>query len=118
MLEKLRQIKDRGLSAALRLALNEKFSRYGKISNLRLDTSAHRLLVDVHLEGEIQETTLAVEEYELLRDGDAAVIRLGNITASRAWLERVMNDAADRMLQDRKLRVEHPAIAKVLSAVL
>lgn len=118
MLEKLRQLKDKGLSTALRLALNEKFSRYGKITALQLDTSAHHLHVDVLLEGEIKKTTLVVEEYELLRDGDAAVIRLGKITASRVWLEHVINDTADQMLEDRKLRVEHPAIAKVLSAVL
>lgn len=118
MLEKLRHIKDMGLSAALRLALNEKFSRYGRITALRLDTGSHRLGLDVLLEGESEQTALGVEQYELLRDGDVAVIRLGRISSSRPWLERIANDAADRLLQDRKLPVEHPAIAKVLSAIL
>lgn len=118
MLEKLRQIKDKGLSAALRLALNEKFARYGRISTLQLDTGAHQLRVDVLLDGESKETTLVVEQYDLLRDGDNAVIILGNVTASRPWLQHAINDAADSLLDKRKLRVEHPAIAKVLSAIL
>ncbi|MEF2144666.1 MAG: hypothetical protein V3573_04405 [Desulfovibrionaceae bacterium] len=118
MLQTLRQLKDRGLSAALRLALNEKFSRYGKITALRLDTGEHQLHVDVLLEGETDLTVLCVEKYGLQRDEDALLLELGHVTVSRPWLERVLNDAADRMLTDRKLRIEHPAVAKVLSAVL
>lgn len=111
-------MKDKGLSAALRLALNEKFSRYGKISALRLDTGAHELHVDVLLDGEAHETTLTVEQYDLLREGDGLVIILGNVAASRPWLEHIINDAADSLLENRKLPVEHPALAKVLSMVL
>jgi hypothetical protein len=46
------------------------------------------------------------------------VIILGQIAASRPWLERMINDAADSLLDNRKLPVEHPALAKVLSMVL
>lgn len=120
MLERLRQVKDKGLSAALRLALNEKLGRYGKITALRLDTGAHQLHVDVLLDGEPRETTLTVEQYDLLRgeDNQGLVIILGQIAASRPWLERMINDAADSLLDNRKLPVEHPALAKVLSMVL
>jgi hypothetical protein len=116
--ESLHALKDLGLSAAARAALNEQCRAYGTVTDLTVDTRSKTLRVALLLLGEAEAVELTLERYEVLRVEHGALLRLGPVRCPRPWVERLANDLADKLLDDRCWPLDHPALARLAHALL
>lgn len=86
--------KDALTSRAAQSFLNQRIARYGEIRSLRLDSGNKSGEVVCALLGEAEPITVRIDRYELRRNGNEAVVRLGQFSCSRPWLENLLNDYA------------------------
>jgi len=80
------RMKNAALGMALKAFVNERFSDYGEIQDLKVDTDASTLKLHALLRGERQAVTVTVERYELQREGDEVYVVLRSFSSSREWL--------------------------------
>jgi predicted oxidoreductase len=83
---------DASASLVARKMIEKRFSRYGTIRQLNLDSRTKQLRVEVMLAGEAEPITITVDRYEIVKttDGTAVVVRAAS--ASREWLNQVIAD--------------------------
>ncbi len=73
---------------------------YGTLKELKLDTRRRTIDAELELKGESQPVTIAISEYEIIEEADAAYLVLKGITTSREWLTTLARDfAVDRRLK-------------------
>lgn len=84
--------KDALASRAAQSFLNERFSRYGKVERLKIDSERKQMEVLFHLDGEPSPIAVRVGQYVIESEGAKRFIRVSNCTATRPWLQNVLND--------------------------
>ncbi len=84
--------KDAMTGAAARKFINDRISRYGSVSDLRLDSKAKTVEVTCKLEGEVSPVTVRIGRYEIEERGGKKFVRATSFTCSRPWLERALED--------------------------
>lgn len=84
--------KDLAISASLKIIAKKHLERFGNLLDLHLDSARKTLDVTMHLNGEDTPITLHLEDYAITRDGGKAAITIGNLRASREWIEQVARD--------------------------
>lgn len=80
------------LSTGLKSYLNGKYSRYGEVRQLNLDTKAHRIEAELLLKGEEQPVTVQAEYAISTDEAGNALLKLSNAQASRVWMQAVLDD--------------------------
>lgn len=118
MLEKLKHLKDKGLAKAVQAMLNEKYKKFGRVTNVVIDTTAHCVSADLDLVGEEQSLQLTLTRYEILQQGEQTLVRLGRIESSRAWLGMLLDDIADKTLDRRRYLIENRTVAELAKKLL
>jgi hypothetical protein len=99
--------KDALTSRAARTWANQLISRYGEVSDLRIDTRRKTVEVTCRLEGEASSITVNITNYEVITVGDKKYLSATRFSCTRLWLQNVLNDHGPRQ------RVELPAWAAV-----
>lgn len=59
---------------------------FGRVRNLKLDSRARRLEIELDLRGESEAVRVVVEDYRLSEGPDGLAIEAGKVTTSREWL--------------------------------
>lgn len=81
-----RRMKDAALGMALKAFVNDRFSDYGEVQDLKVDVDASRLQLHALLRGERHTVTVSVERYDLEREGEDVYVVLRTFSSSREWL--------------------------------
>lgn len=89
-----RAARDAVTSKAAQRFLNQKLARYGEVQTLRIDSHARQMEVVCRLLGESEPVTVRVEEYQLAESGGRKIVRIGQCSCSRPWLQNLLNDFA------------------------
>jgi len=87
----LGSLKNRAITTGLKVAINSKISRYGKVLKLELDTTAKSISMQLDLLGEQELITLTIDNY-IVDIASNAQITLNGIHTSRRWLDMVASD--------------------------
>jgi len=86
-------LKDSLASRAAKSMLAGRIERYGQLTELRIRSKEKMLLVQVMLTGEADEIIIVVDRYRVVpADGGKIAIVIEAITASREWLQLVLED--------------------------
>jgi hypothetical protein len=69
-----------------------KISRYGKLTDLRLNSKDRTILLELWLEGEQSSLVVEILGYRLTGDANAPLLTIEKARASRPWLDLLMQD--------------------------
>lgn len=86
---------------------------YGRVTDLRLDSSSGELDVTLELKGEVEPLRVHIQEYELLHEGNRMYLLIHRIVTSRAWLTAL----AENLAVGRKLELP-PEVSKTITRFL
>jgi len=106
----LNPAKDYLLAGAVKLWFNQTQNRYGLMTQIRIDSQNHRIDIEVMLKGETAPIQLAVKSYELSSESGETFIALGDIEASREWINHLIGE----YLPPEKKRFKVPGGMKLL----
>ena len=87
-------IKDKGSSYLLKKYVNSQIKEFGEMLNFHIDSQNKNISLDVLLKGEKEIINVKIEKYEVVRKDDAAYIKFNNISASREWIEVLIQNIA------------------------
>ena len=86
-------LKDRTVSLAARQLLAARLTPYGQMLNFQLDSQTKTVTLEILLKGERDPIRVTLAGYEILdgTPGTPPRVRVGGATASREWLEVLLN---------------------------
>lgn len=84
-------MKDGALGLALKAYLNDRLSDYGEVLDCSVDTTKSRISVRALLKGERDPINVAVERYELTREGERVYATLHAFSSSRPWITMLVS---------------------------
>lgn len=93
--------KDRAISKTLTIFLDQFMIKYGKTIDIRLDSKARRIEIDMLLKGESEPVIIRLEDYEIISEGQRHFITCRGIHVSREWMKTLAND----LILDRRFEV-------------
>lgn len=88
-------VKDSLTSRAARKFLAAKFARYGNLDDVRIDSRARRITLDLTLLGETAPTRIVVDNYLLTKVDGETHLTLTQCRCERPWLQHVLEDWVD-----------------------
>jgi hypothetical protein len=97
--------KDAMAGKAAQVYLNTLISRYGKITELKLDSQRKTLTATCHLLGETEPITVTVGKYVIDSTGPKKFIHATDCTCNRPWAQSLLKDFVEGR------RVELPGAA-------
>ena len=122
MLGKLIHLKDKGLAAGLKAALNERCKAYGRVTEVEIDSSAKVVRLGVELVGESEKVDVTLKGYAVVdTEGGTGIgtgIELGAVETSKPWMTALINDLADRLPGNRRLDIESETLARLIKVLL
>lgn len=94
MFGRITGIKDAMLTGMAKPHLQEVLAPYGTLQSLSLDSNQRRVAVVMHLNGDAELTEVAVENYQIQRDGDQTWVQTPAeaFTSSRPWVAALLNN--------------------------
>ena len=84
--------KDAMTSKAAQAFVNQRIARYGEVRTLKLDSRNKTVEVVCHLIGERDPVSIRINNYEIRDVGGKKVLRIGDCTCSRPWLQNLFED--------------------------
>lgn len=91
----LNPAKDRTSEVLAKLHFNHfenKFQRYGHMTNIQINSTAKFIHVELELKGEPAPMIIDVKSYELSTESGETFIRIGKIKTSREWIYQLISD--------------------------
>ncbi len=73
-------------------ALNSRIEEYGQMLDLKIDSEKKQITAKILLNGEKEPFRIAVDGYELWKDGDKAFLRINSAGADRQWLNTLLKN--------------------------
>ena len=92
MINLLHKGKDIALSSAILAILNAKLKKFGKISNLKLNTKNKKIELKIGLKGELEPLIVTVHRYEIKEVDKKHYLITHNIDTSREWINLVAQE--------------------------
>jgi hypothetical protein len=83
---------------ALSYLNNTLLSPYGRVTDLRIDSTACVINLEVELKGESAPLRIEITDYEFSNEGDRYFVKAKGIQTSREWLTAL---ARDRLINNR-----------------
>ena len=87
-----RKGKDRAVSLGLEKLLQRYAERFGKILNLKLDSTSKEIHLEILLKGESEPIRIQLKHYEIIREGDKHCIVAQDIDISREWMKTLAQE--------------------------
>ncbi len=97
----INQAKDKGVSRLFEHWLSQQLEPYGRLLGMTLDSKNKAIRMEVLLHGESESISITIDNYSLVDQGDQTFLIAKKMTASRAWIGKVL----DNFLIDRKLEL-------------
>ena len=88
----------------LRYVLNNKLKEFGMVTSILIDSKSKSITIEVELKGEDRPIRIKIKEYVIEPAGDGSLIKIGNISFSREWMDVV----ARKFLANAKLSIPVP----------
>lgn len=85
-------LKDTLTSAAARSLLASRIERYGKLTELHLDSKARTITAEVVLEGETEPVAIHVGRYRIGGEPGKHTLTVEELEVSRLWLKNLLED--------------------------
>lgn len=106
-------VKDKGVSVAVKKAINYKIKEFGEILNFNLDSKTKTIELEIMLEDEHEPLHVKVNSYSINEEDGIYFLVAKDIETSRAWI----NTMASQYLSGQKFKI--PAeYAKMLKVVV
>ena len=106
-------VKDKGVSVAVKMAINSKIKEFGEMLKFNLDSETKTIELEILLDGEKEPLHVKVNNYKLIKENDKHYLQANDITTSRTWI----NTVASHYLSGQKIEI--PAkYAQILSLVV
>jgi hypothetical protein len=102
--------KDFGSEVGAKFRFNQKYQRYGQMTNIQIDSTAKTIHVELELKGEPAPLKIDVLSYQLSPESGESFIELGEIKTSREWINHLISD----YLPPEKRRFKVPGFVKGL----
>ena len=109
----LNKMKDLTLSKTAKIAMNTQIEKYGKITELSLNSKEKSLLMTLEMRGESSAIELKVDKYILSQSEEKHFIQLQGIQTSRLWLSAVAKD----YLENKTFKIPNKYV-KVLKTLI
>lgn len=84
--------KDRLLAGTVRLWFNQTYQRYGKMTNIQINSTAKSIHVELDLKGDPTPLMIDIKSYEVATRSGETFIQLGDIESSREWINQLICD--------------------------
>ena len=107
--EMLKTMKDKALSTGAKVAINQQISKYGKVTQLQLNSKFKSIKMDILLDGESDSVSVSIEHYEITEENH---LKINGITTSRKWLNSLTYDYIEG--KEIPLPVEYATMLKAL----
>jgi hypothetical protein len=88
----------------LRCVLNNMLKEFGVMTSILIDSKSKTIAIEVELKGEDRPIRIQVKEYVIEPKGDGSLLRIGNISFSREWMDVI----GKKFLADAKLSIPLP----------
>ena len=102
----------RPLNYVARIYLNLKLKPYGSMTKLEIDTTNKTVNIDLELKGETESIRVIVSNYKLVESGNCTYLEVGNITASREWMNMVLAEPGMKAMIKTALAKPVPGFLK------
>jgi len=102
----------RPLNYVARIYLNLKLKPYGSMTKLEIDTTNKTVNIDLELKGETESIRVIVSNYKLVESGNCTFLEVGNITASREWMNMVLAEPGMKAMIKTALAKPVPGFLK------
>jgi hypothetical protein len=86
-----KSMREGAMAVAMRAYINDRYKEYGEVLDCQVDTKENRLSFRVLLRGEKEPASIAIDRYELERDGDDTYLKLRSFSTSREWITLLLN---------------------------
>jgi hypothetical protein len=106
-------IKDSLTSSAAKSFIAARITRYGNLTELRINSREKTILADVLLQGEAEPIRIEVSRYRIVMKDGEPLLMIEAVRASRAWLDNLLED----LLVGRELPVPSMALVALGGAV-
>lgn len=106
-------IKDSLTSSAAKSFIAARITRYGNLTELRINSREKTILADVMLQGEAEPIRIEVSRYRIVMKDGEPLLMIEAVRASRAWLDNLLED----LLVGRELPVPSMALVALGGAV-
>jgi len=107
----LGKLKRGGVNIAIKKTINEKIKDYGKIEEIDIDSKQKKCYLKMDLNGESKPISLIIDNYSLKEVDEGGVLCIKEISSSREWLTKVLNDFVKD--KDQKIPKEQYSIIKM-----
>ena len=88
----IHSVKDSGASTAIQSWLAREMADYGEVLDFKLDTSAQKGELHVHLKGERDPLTVHVTGWRIVSEAGTDYVVIKQAHASREWVNAVMRN--------------------------
>jgi hypothetical protein len=118
ILDVFRDIKNSTISALAKKFINNNIKEYGEMVNLKVDSKNKNIEIDVLLKGEKENIVVKIEKYEIVSRKDSNAIKFKNVSASRKWIEILINNVAIPSFAPKRMIEIDSTYAKILDLVI
>ena len=73
---------------------NHKMKSFGARTNLEIDSENKNISLDLELNGEAELIRMTISNYRLVENGKCTFFEVGDISASRAWINALLAEPA------------------------
>ena len=85
----LQRAKDSALAKVLQMIVNHFFDDIGKVLELRIDSKAKKILLQVLLQGESEPVSIAIHTYKIVKKEQGYFFIVDDMTITKEWMDRV-----------------------------
>ena len=107
------KIKDRTVSTAIHMAVNNYIKDYGEMLKFDLDSDNKSINMELMLNGERESLLVHINSYELIRREERYILKIYSLKTSREWI----NTIASKYLENREFEIPS-SYAKMLQAII
>ena len=93
-------------------AVNRQLKEFGEMTSIVIDPKNKTIAIEVELKGEEKPITIRIKEYEVEPDGEGSLVKIGDISFSREWMDVI----AKKFLANSKLPI--PLSSELLGQIL
>jgi hypothetical protein len=86
----LRGPKDAAIALGVRSFFNARYSRFGQMSDMSIDTARREIRLRLDLVGESTPVEIHLTNYSIQHQGERTTMTIGDATASREWITELL----------------------------
>lgn len=98
--------------------LDKIISDYGEITRVGINPKKHNIQLDVLLKGEKENISISLDNYEIIHENDSYFIKFENYSASREWVQVLMQHLIFPIFIPKNIVEIHPEMAEELAILL